>query len=410
MAEPNFANQTIWTADNLGIMRGMNAECVDLICLDPPFNSNANYAAPIGSKAAGAEFKDTWALTDLDTEWINLIASKHPALYRVLLSAMTDSDKSYLVYMAVRLLELKRLLKADGSIYLHCDSTMSHYLKLVMDAIFGRGNFRNEIVWHRARGFKRKTARRFTQKHDIILLYAKGEEQLVFNTQYRPHKPEYISRFKPDDAGRLYRDDVNPTRGGRRRIYLDETQGDIVDTVWADIPPVNPNAKERVGYPTQKPLALYRRMIAASSNPDDLVFDPFCGCATTCVAAQDLGRRWVGIDIAAKAIELTKMRLRKELGLFSKPIHRTDIPKRTDLGKLPHPTSHKRVLYGEQAGNCEGCAQHFLIQNLEVDHIIPRSKGGTDHRENLQLLCGSCNRIKGNRGMEYLRVKLQFAD
>lgn len=135
MAEPNFANQTIWTGDNLLIMRGMNSECVDLIYLDPPFNSNANYAAPIGGQAAGGQFKDTWSLTDV--EWINLIESKHPALHRVLLSAMTDSDKSYLVYMAIRLMKMRRILKPTGSIYLHCDPTMSHYLKLVMDAVFG---------------------------------------------------------------------------------------------------------------------------------------------------------------------------------------------------------------------------------------------------------------------------------
>ncbi len=406
--DPNFKNQTVWTGDCLDIMRGMNSECIDLICLDPPFNSNANYAAPIGSKAAGAEFKDTWSLSDIDNEWINLIASKHPALYRVLLAAMTNSDKSYLVYMAVRLLEMRRILKPTGSIYLHCDPTMSHYLKLVLDALFGRSNFKNEIVWHRARGFKRKTAKQFAQKNDIIFYYAKGDEY-VFNTQYKPHKPEYIRRFKKDESGRLYRDDVNPTRGGRRRIYLDDTQGDIIDTVWTDIPPINPNAKERTGYPTQKPLALYRRVVAASSNEGDLVLDPFCGCATTCIAAQDLGRQWAGIDVAGKAIELTKMRLRNELGLFANPIHRTDIPLRTDLGKLPRPASHKRALYGLQAGNCEGCGEHFQIQHLEVDHIIPRSKGGTDHIENLQLLCGSCNRIKGNRGMEYLRMKLQLS-
>ena len=126
-------------------------------------------------------------------------------------------------------------------------------------------------------------------------------------------------------------------------------------------------AKERTGYPTQKPLALYRRVIEASSKPGDMVLDPFCGCATTCIAAQDLGRQWAGIDVAGKAIELTKMRLRKELGLFADPIHRTDIPRRADLGKLPRPASHKRALYGEQAGNCEGCGEHFQIQNLEID-------------------------------------------
>ena len=137
MGEPNWADQTIWTGDCLDIMRGMNSASVDLVYLDPPFNSKANYAAPIGSKAAGAAFKDTWTLSDVDVEWINLIEAKHPGLYRVLLAAMTASDKSYLAYMAARILELHRVLKPTGSIYLHCDPTMSHYLKLVMDAVFG---------------------------------------------------------------------------------------------------------------------------------------------------------------------------------------------------------------------------------------------------------------------------------
>ncbi len=147
MAKRNFASGTIWTGDCLDIMRGMNSETVDLIYLDPPFNSNANYAAPVGSQAAGAAFKDTWTLSDVDAEWINLIERRHPAVHRVLLAAMTNSDKSYLSYMAARLLEMPRLLKPTGSIYLHCDPTMSHYLKLLMDAVFGRKNFRNEIIW-----------------------------------------------------------------------------------------------------------------------------------------------------------------------------------------------------------------------------------------------------------------------
>ncbi len=407
MVEPNFANQTIWTGDCLDIMRGMNSECVDLICLDPPFNSNTNYAAPIGSEAAGAEFKDTWSLSDLDTEWINLIASKHSALYRVLLAAMTDSDKSYLVYMAARLLECKRILKQTGSIYLHCDPTMSHYLKLVMDALFGRRNFRNEIVWH----YRRWTAasKHFQRMHDVLLRYTRSDD-FVFNLQYEPYG-DWIEKdygYVDEETGKRWR--WHTVKGKRYKVFLeDKDRGVKLNDVW-QIPYLGSTAKERTGYPTQKPLALYRRIIEASSNEGDIVLDPFCGCATTCIAAQDLGRQWAGIDVASKAIELTKMRLSNELGLFSNPIHRTDIPMRTDLGKLPRPASHKRVLYGEQAGNCEGCAQHFQIQNLEVDHIIPRSKGGTDHIENLQLLCGSCNRIKGNRGMEYLRLKLQLTD
>ncbi len=167
----NFANRTLWTGDNLEILRGLNSDCIDLIYLDPPFNSNANYAAPVGSQAAGAAFKDTWTLSDVDTEWVNLIEAKHPALRRVLLAALTDSDKSYLVYMAIRLLDIHRILKPTGSVYLHCDSTMSHYLKLVMDAIFGRRNFRNEIVWHFPDNFQ-GNVKRFAANSNVLLFYA----------------------------------------------------------------------------------------------------------------------------------------------------------------------------------------------------------------------------------------------
>ncbi|MCY3831557.1 MAG: DNA methyltransferase [Chloroflexi bacterium] len=406
---PNFAHQTMWTGDNLPILRGMNSDSVDLIYADPPFNSKANYAAPVGSQAAGAAFKDTWGLSDVDAEWVNLIEAKHPRVHRVLLAAMTDGDKAYLVYMAARLLELRRVLKASGSIYLHCDPTMSHYLKLLMDAVFGRANFRNEVIWQRHRGFKRRTAKQFTQKNDSVLFYAKSVEHVHFQTQFVPHKPEYVRRFRKDADGRLYRDDVNPTRGGRRRIYLDETDGDIVDNVWIDIPPVNPNAKERVGYPTQKPLALLKRMIAASAPPNGMVLDPFCGCATACIAAEQLGRQWIGIDISPKAAELVTLRMRDELGLFYQGTVRRDIPRRTDLGPLPTPRSHRNALYGEQGGDCAGCGEHFRLANLEVDHIVARAAGGTDHVENLQLLCGACNRVKGDRGMAYLRVKLGLA-
>ena len=179
MKGPNWSNQTIWTGDNLEVMRGMNSASVDLIYLDPPFNSKANYAAPIGSKAAGAAFKDTWTLSDADAEWVNLMEAKHPALHRVLLAAMTSSDKSYLAYMAVRLLEMRRLLKPTGSIYLHCDPTMSHYLKLLMDAVFGRRNFINEVVWYYRGAGTPKSA--FARRHDILLWYASQIGKHYFN-------------------------------------------------------------------------------------------------------------------------------------------------------------------------------------------------------------------------------------
>ena len=394
----NIKPKTIFTGDNLPIMRGINSESIDLIYLDPPFNSNANYAAPIGSAAAGAEFKDTWTLSDVDNAWLDLIETKYPALNRVIYAAMTNSDKSYLIYMAARLLEMKRILKDTGSIYLHCDPTMSHYLKLVMDAVFGKSNFRNEIVWHYQAGTSPKTA--FGRKHDTILIYGKKGKPR-FNRQSKPVKNP--DRYKyTDEDGRKY--DVN---GQGKRYYLDE--GQTCDDVWTyaqepQFQQLNSRAKERTGYPTQKPLALLDRIIKASSNKGDVVFDPFCGCATTLVAADRLQRDWIGIDISEKAAELVVERIKTDQGLFENIIKRTDIPKRSDLGDIlryNHPTN-KTQLYGEQSGYCNECGTHFQKQHLEIDHIIAENVGGTDHIENLQLLCSHCNRVKGERGQEYL--------
>ncbi len=450
----NWANQTIWTGDNLPILRGMNSESVDLIYLDPPFNSKANYAAPIGSKAAGAAFKDTWTLSDVDAEWINLIEAKHPALYRVLLAAMTSSDKSYLAYMAARLLEMRRVLKPTGSLYLHCDPTMSHYLKLVMDAIFGRSEFRTEIAWKRTSSHSDGTQGRkqYGRIRDVILFYSMGKEW-TWNPQFMPYDKSYLDRFyrhvEPSTGRRFTLGDLTgpggaakgnpqyevlgvtrfwrysrermeqlidegrvvqtaPGRAPRYKRYLDEMPGVPLQDLWSDIPPVSPAARERIGYPTQKPIALLERIISASSNQGDMILDPFCGCATACIAAQAKNREWVGIDISPKAAELVRQRMRDELGMFYKGAHRTDVPRRTDLGKLERYNSknNRKKLYGEQGGHCAGCATHFEPRHFDVDHIIARAKGGTDHIENLQLLCGSCNSIKGDRGMEYLRSKL----
>ncbi|MDE2893608.1 MAG: site-specific DNA-methyltransferase [Chloroflexota bacterium] len=211
MIERNFASGTIWTRDCIEVMRGMNSETVDLIYLDPPFNSKQDYAAPIGSQAAGAAFKDTWSLSDIDVEWIDLIERRNPALQRVLLAAMTDSDKSYLAYMAARLLEMPRLLKPTGSIYLHCDPTMSHYLKLVMDAIFGRENFRNEITWQRSEAHN--TAERYGNVADILLYYTRSE-RATWNPVHTSYSPEQMGRFRHTDAdGRHYKlDDLTAPR------------------------------------------------------------------------------------------------------------------------------------------------------------------------------------------------------
>ena len=384
-------------------MRGMNSESVDLIYLDPPFNSNSNYAAPIGSEAAGAEFKDTWTLSDIDIAWLDLIETRHPALNRVIQAAMTKSDKSYLIYMAVRLLELHRILKSTGSIYLHCDPTMSHYLKLVMDAIFGRSNYRNEIVWCYT-GPGSPGMRQFNRKHDTIHWYSIGNAWTFNGDTVRiSHNDKTKDNFKAELRG-----------SGFVEGEYDLAEGKIPETWWAQakgngLAIAARQKNQYVGYPTQKPLALLERIIKASSNEGDVVFDPFCGCATTLVAADHLHRQWVGIDISKKAVDLVIGRIKQDQGLFSEIIARNDIPQRTDIIvlRLYNSLDNKKHLYGQQAGNCNGCYEHFETRHLEVDHIIARSMGGTDHIENLQLLCGNCNRVKGNHGQEYLIAKLE---
>ena len=199
---------------------------------------------------------------------------------------------------------------------------------------------------------------------------------------------------------------TGPGRVPRFKRYLDDSRGVAIGDSWSDISPVQSQSNERVGYPTQKPLALIRRIIIASSAEGDFILDPFCGCATACIAAELEHRQWVGIDISAKAADLVKDRMEREVRLFYQGAHRTDIPTRTDLGKIIRYSDEKnrRWLYGEQGGYCHGCEEHFLPRNMTVDHIIPRAKGGTDHISNLQLLCGACNSIKGTKSHAELLV------
>ena len=454
MGTPNWANRTIFTGDNLDIMRGMNSETVDLIYLDPPFNSNKDYSAPVGSKAAGAAFKDTWTLSDLDVAWMGLIADEQPAIYKLLEAARLTHGKgmqSYLCMMAVRLLEMKRLLKPTGSVYLHCDSFANHYLKMLMDSIFGASNFRNEIVWRRTHaakaGSRNPLQRSFGAITDSILFYANGDTARVMIPKYYPEG--YKNEFKHRDSRGKYRihrlvasagmhqspvyewQGLNPEYGwlynekgmnrlyseGRihfnsagtpyRKEYENEYQGRPVANLWIDISIAL--GKERTGYPTQKPLALLERIIKASSNEGDVVLDPFAGCATACIAAEQLGRQWIGIDLSEKAVELVNIRLRELLGSLyhhSFVTSRTDIPQRTDIDAPAHYRQNKHVLFGQQEGVCNGCKMDFPFKIFDVDHVVPKSRGGTDHIDNLQLLCSSCNRIKGDRPMEYLVAQL----
>ena len=444
---PNFKPKTIWTGDNLPIMRGMNSNCVDLIYLDPPFNSKKNYAAPIGSKAEGAEFTDIWTLDDIKEEWIYLLKGKYEKLYYVILTAMTNSDKSYLAYMAPRLLEIKRILKEGGSVYLHCDPTMSHYLKLMMDAIFGVDKYLAEITWKR--NTSHNDSHSFGNIKDTILFY--GTKKINVDKIRVPLEKEYIDKvyMYEDERGRYASDNISAkglTGGGyyydfyghsgpwrfpeyrilelekekrihfpekvdgvpRLKRYLHENKGKVPSNLWLDIPPLQGSSKEKTGFKTQKPEALLRRIIKASTNEGDVVFDPFCGCATTLVVADDEQRDWAGIDISPKAVELVKSRIKGKQGLFKDIVSRDDIPQRTDMGKLPNPRTHFEKLYGQQRGYCNGCDTHFKDKLLEVDHILAKAKGGQDNIENLQLLCSSCNRRKGDRGQEYLIQQLKL--
>ena len=393
MAEANIKSETIFVHDNLEVMRGIDSECVDLIYLDPPFNTNRIFQSPIGAKDKQtlAKFSDVWKFTETDEAWMETRKKTHPDLHTFITGTGVSAGKSmqsYLIFMSERLVEMKRILKDDGSIYLHCDPTASHYLKMMMDFIFGRKNFRNEIIW----SYQRWTGatKNFQRMHDVILFYCKSKNS-VFNMQTEPysnkskHKGSRISKF---------------TNKGLSQQYTgDTTREKAMRDVW-EISYLNSQAKERTGYPTQKPVALLDRIIKASSNEGDLVLDPFCGCATTCVASHFLNRGWIGIDVSHEAGVLVVQRIKEKNPMFIKVNVLDAPPKRTDLGKLPSYKTHKELLYGMQDGRCAGNGQKYDIADLVVDHKIPMSRGGTDHIDNLQLMSHACNSSKGNKTME----------
>jgi site-specific DNA-methyltransferase (adenine-specific) len=433
MTKKAFVN-TLYTNDNLYILNGLNSNLVDLIYLDPPFNSKRLYSTPIGKKQAKASFKDMWSWQDVNEAYLETLSEKYPALtnYIATIGVVNGKNmKAYITYMTQRIIEMHRILKSTGSFYLHCDTVASHYLKFVLDEVFDKNNFRNEIIWKRGtmKGAK-AVGNQYGRNHDVILYYSKSNKY-TYNRQYIEYSDEYIKRFRHDDLDGKgpYRADqpigtrsqesldkfrqegrIFKTAGDTERIkfYLSEMKGIAMDDVWLDIDPVNTMAKDN-RYPTQKPLPLLHRIIKTSSNRGDIVLDPFCGCATTCVAAQQLGRKWMGIDIEKQAVQLLVDRLSDDAGMFKDFINfdSTIVPQRTDVENIQPTTSVKERLYKQQNGLCNGCNAEFEIYNLEIDHIIPKSKGGGDYYENYQLLCSNCNRMKGDRPMEYLRMKIK---
>ncbi|MCE5241267.1 restriction endonuclease [bacterium] len=351
---------TLYFGDNLDILRRyIRDETVDLIYLDPPFNSNASYNVLFkeedGTQAASQiqAFEDTWHWADAAELFHETVHQGGPvadALMAFQRLLGTNPMLAYLTMMAPRLVELRRVLKPTGSLYLHCDPTASHYLKVLLDAVFGPERMANEIVWQRTSAHSK--VRRCGPVHDTIFLYTKSASW-TWNDQFMPYDQDYVQSFYrhiEPGSGRRYRlSDVTSNNPGgsflwkgkpppRNRYwgyseetmqrlegegrlvysrngvpsykrYLDEMPGRKLQDVWTDVPPISPQAAERLGYPTQKPEALLERIINASSNPGEVVLDPFCGCGTTVAAAEKLGRRWIGIDVTHLAITLMKQRL-----------------------------------------------------------------------------------------------------
>ena len=473
-------NRTLFLEDNLPVLRGLNSDSIDLIATDPPFNKGV--PAFTGTTKAGqnVEFKDVWNWNDdVHPVWTEEIGKDHPSLFNVIryANAAGDDIGAFLCWMAVRMLEMHRVLKPTGSIYLHCDSTASHYLKAIMDAIFGRKQFRNEITWRRARGAK-NDASQYGRSSDSVFWYSKGDSwtfhpprlSTVDSSWYKKEDEKGLYCSRPllaagateGDSGQVWRG-VEPkghwivprllaqryereqgkdlggevrerldiladagyidfsSRGNPSwRRYLHEANPPRVDDIWDDddTKPIGRLARERTGYPTQKPLALYKRMIAASSNPGDMVLDPFAGCATTCVAAEQLGRRWIGIDIREESGGVIRERLEREVNgsMAWDDIVRTPTkaPERTDDGEpaapelvleSPMPNARKipvqearRLLIERDGQRCQGCGwQPPYPDYLQVDHKKPKTLKGKDEMTNYALLCDPCNRKKSNK-------------
>ena len=454
MSEPNFKNRSLYHGDNLEFLRAINSGTVHLIATDPPFNKGKDFHATPDSLAAGAKFQDRWKWADdVEGEWVDQITDDWPHVMNVINGSKESYGEdmgAFLCFMGVRLLEMRRILRDDGSIYLHCDPTASHYLKELMDAVFGRKQFRNEIIWH-YEGPQRPSRRNFATKHEVILRYSKTDryygstrsKQTVNPNDYKKHddgryyydlpKGDYTdeSIARLDAEGRIRR-----TRNGTVRVmYFLEQDSDgnllrekTIPSVWSDIPSLGAvNSSEKTGYPTQKPLALYERIIEASSKPGDFVMDPFCGCATTPIAAERLGRQWVGIDIWDQAYDQVVDRLKKEglagpdgstdrLFTFGDVTYTKEAPERSDGGGEAVPFLQVTERYAEPDGprmsraemyehllrqhgqRCQGCDRTFDDSRyLELDHNTPRKDGGLNHITNRVLLCGPCNRLKAHR-------------
>ena len=473
MTAPSETPNRLYFGDNLDILREHVADAsVDLIYLDPPFNSNVNYNAFFQeqtgelSDAQITAFEDTWHWGLESEAAYRAAVTDGPEKLADLLQAMRaflgQSDMmAYLAMMAPRIAELHRVLKPTGSVFLHCDPTASHYLKLMMDAVFDATNFRNEIIWLRTAA-KGLMSRQLPNNHDVILSYRKtGKSTWNVDATFLPYDEHSLdaktaakySHRDPD--GRLYRLDnlTNPNRNrpnltyeflGVTRVwrwtkermqaaydqglvvqtrpgsvpalkrYLDEQRGRPFGDVWTDIPPLNSQAKERLGYPTQKPEALLERIINASSNEGDVVLDPFCGCGTATVAAERLNRRWIGIDITHLAMSLMRHRLHDTFGDDLRPYEVVGVPQ--DPASAAALAQHDRYQFewwgvslvdarpardrkkGADAG-IDGVINFFDDNSGKAKRIVAQVKSGQVNRGMIATLKGDMEREKAEIGL-----------
>ena len=458
----NTSPNQLYFGDNLDILRQHIAdESVDLIYLDPPFNSNATYNVLFrersGEESAAqiTAFDDTWRWSMESELAYQDVVTQRGGKVGELLAAMRaflgqNDMMAYLTMMAQRMVELHRVLKPTGSIYLHCDPTASHYLKLLMDAVFGPTNFRNEIVWKRTSGHS--DAKRFGRVHDVILYYA-SSEKAIWNTTYQPYETSYVEQYYryKDPDGRLWMSDnlsasglqgggyeyewkgttrvwrvpestmerldsegrIFYTRNGiaRRKRYLDEQKGLRAQDNWTDIQALRSWHDERLGYPTQKPEALLERIISASSNEGDVVLDPFCGCGTAVAAAERLNRRWIGIDITHLAITLIRHRLHDAFGEDLRPYEVVGEPK--DLPSAESLALHDRYQFewwalglvdarpardrkkGADAG-IDGYINFFDDNSGKPKRIVVQVKSGNVQRSQIATLKSDMEREKAD--------------
>ena len=469
----NVPDRTLFIGDNLEVLRGINSESVDLIYLNPPRNMGKIQKAPVKTRAYGVSYDDTWAAERVSPDLLAEMEVLNPEVtYAIDVARITHGESmgAYLVFMAARLLELKRIMKPAGSIYLQCDPRTAHLLRVIMDAVFGQENFKNEVVFERRAVAER--GRRWMWAHDTLLFYT-GPKMHLWNKQLTQHGDDHWERnyrYKDergryqlvpltkqgrryDDRGKLW-GDYDPSRDDRfwsvpmRLVRLVEPGRDDLDDLsaqekldillnhemihwpkrapepryklyeWAaenapvgdvltDIGRIEPGDVERTGWPGQVPVALLKMILRASTDEGDLVLDPFCGSGTACVAAEQLGRRWIGIEREAFAGEILPERLEGETELR----HGVDVlresPERTDCDERLHPGETWKTLYERQGGRCNGCEYELPRHLLSFDRIAPPAKPrGPDSPDNLQLLCAACRSIKGANDTNYLKVML----